>query len=97
MAAEHPTTNTPCQIHPRHLPKSHVNQRHFVWPLEDGGPETDENLVVVCATGRANIQKLMVLLRVTHGMVPYAESRTYSWHERRIARLGYQRMMRRSM
>ena len=91
------TTAAPCAVHSRHLPKSHVNERHHVWPLGEGGPDIPENIVVVCATGHNNIHKLMKLMLLGRGMVPYAESRTFTWQERQLAKLGYERTMRRAM
>lgn len=90
-------TAEPCQVHPKHKPHPHVNHRHHVWPLGDGGPDIDTNIVVVCPTGHVNIHALLTLYRVHRGKPPYTEFRAFSYGERRYAQLGWERISRKAM
>lgn len=91
------TTREPCLLHKSHVPNSHINERHHVWPLGEGGPNTKANIVVVCATGHNNIHDLIKLMKVHRGKVPYAILRTFSFGEREVAKLGYDRITRGAM
>lgn len=91
------TTAAPCQVHNKHIPASHINERHHVWPKGEGGPDIPDNLVVVCATGHNNIHALIKLYKACRGAVPYSELRGYTTGERRYAKLGYERITRGAM
>lgn len=91
------TTREPCLLHERHIPNPHLNHFHHVWPLGDGGPDIDENIVVVCPTGHANIHTLLDLYRLHLGQPPYAVVRTFAFKEREYAQLGWQRITRGAM
>lgn len=91
-------TSQPCQVHlTKHIPESHINHRHHVYTLGDGGPDIEDNIVVVCPTGHSNIHDLLSHYRMLQGRVPYAINRRYSLGERKIAKLGYDRMLRKAM
>ncbi len=90
-------TALPCTVHLRHSPHSHINHRHHVWPLGRGGPDTRDNTVVVCPTGHANIHRLLDFLILEDGKVPWHIARSFMIGERRIARLGYERIVRNAM
>lgn len=90
-------TAAPCGIHGKHIPASHVNERHHVWPLGDGGPDIPANLIVACATGHNNIHKLIREFKLYRGNVPYAVLRAYAFEERKLAQLGYERITRQAM
>lgn len=90
-------TSQPCQVHNRHVPASHVNEVHHVWPLGHDGPDIPENRIVVCATGHNSIHDLLAKLLAANGDVPASEQRGYSRGERRYALLGYQRITRGAM
>ena len=95
---EHPlTTALPCQVHRTHTPKSHINERHHVWPLGLGGPTTADNIVVVCATGHNNIHALLDAYLKGDGVVAYRLLRSFTIPERQLALLGYQRSRREAM
>lgn len=91
------STTQPCQVHNRHMPESHINHRHHVWPKGDGGPDIEDNIIVVCATGHYNIHDLLSHFRMLQGNVPYSVLRRYSHDERRYAKLGYERIVRKAM
>jgi hypothetical protein len=90
-------TVQPCQLHKRHLPESHINHRHHVWPLGEGGPDIEDNIVIACPTGHTNIHHLLTEFKMLMGKVPYETMRRYSFEERKYAELGYKRMTRREM
>jgi hypothetical protein len=91
------TTSQRCELHGRHLPESHINHRHHVWPLGDGGPDISDNIIVICPTGHMNVHDLVSHYKMLMGEVPYTILRTYSFEERRVAKLGYDRLTRKSM
>jgi len=92
------TTSKPCLVHgKRHIPNPHLNHRHHVWPLGEGGPDIEANIVVVCPTGHLNIHALLNLFKLHSGEPPYTELRQFAMGERELAALGYQRMTRGSM
>lgn len=91
------STAAPCIVHNQHSPHSHVNEIHHVWPKGEGGPDIPENRIVVCATGHNSIHQLLNQFKAHKGDVPYAVLRTYSFGERKYARLGYDRIARQAM
>lgn len=91
------TTTQACQVHNKHIPESRMNHRHHIWPLGEGGPDIEDNIVVCCPTGHYNIHDLLQQYRMLMGDVPYATLRRYSHGERRFAELGYKRMTRKEM
>ncbi len=92
MTAPLLTTAEPCQVHKDHKPFSHVNHRHHVWPLGMGGPDTEDNIVVVCPTGHMNIHHLIDEYR-RRGTLTYTVTRRYTRGERELAKLGYDRFL----
>lgn len=91
------TTVQPCLLHRKHMPESHVNHRHHIWPLGEGGPNTEDNIIVVCATGHYNIHDLLAHYKMHRGVLPYSVTKRYSFEERKYAKLGWERIMRKSM
>lgn len=91
------TTVQPCQLHNKHIPETHINQRHHVWPKGEGGPDIEDNIIVACATGHINIHDLLSHYRMYQGEPPWIVLRRYSIEERKFAKLGYDRMTRKSM
>lgn len=90
-------TTQPCQVHKKHIPESHLNHVHHVWPRGDGGPDIPENKIVACPTGHYNIHDLLSHYKIFMGAVPYTVLRTYSVEERKYAKLGFDRMTRKAM
>lgn len=91
------TTSQACMLHKKHMPEPHVNHRHHVWPKGDGGPDIEDNIVVVCATGHYNVHDLLDHFKMHGGEPPYAVMRRYAYEERAYAKLGYERMTRGAM
>jgi hypothetical protein len=90
-------TVEPCLVHRIHKPNSHVNEVHHVWPKGRGGPDIAENRIVVCATGHNSIHKLIQEYELGRGTVPYSLLKQYTMGERRLAHLGYDRIVRGAM
>lgn len=90
-------TREPCQVHSKHIPASHINERHHIWPLGKGGPNVADNQIVVCATGHSNIHDLLTHFLTSAGRVPYSVLKQYSLEERRLAKLGWERVMRKAL
>lgn len=86
------TTTAPCQVHKTHRPVSHINEWHHIWPTGDGGPNVAENKVICCATGHNSIHQL--LDRWRKGIPDRSVLATYSLEERRLAKLGWDRIQR---
>lgn len=64
-------------------------ERHHVWPLGMGGPNTEANKITVCANAHYSIHAFMDLLVKNDGDVYPNESRRFSAKVRRYARSGY--------
>jgi hypothetical protein len=90
-------TAKPCEVHKTHIPATHVNEIHHIWPLGHGGPNIAGNRIVVCATGHNNIHQLLTEFLAMRGQVPYAVQRLYSFDERKLAKLGYERIQRKAL
>lgn len=91
------TTSQPCQIHKKHIPESHINHRHHVWPIGEGGPDVSDNIIIVCPTGHGNLHDLLNQFKMLMGRVPYTILRRYTIEERKYAELGYDRITRKSL
>lgn len=91
------TTTQPCELHSKHHPTSHVNHRHHIWPQGKGGPNISDNIVVVCPTGHYNIHDLMEQYIMLGGDVSWPTLKRYSFEERKYAKLGYERIIRKAM
>lgn len=91
------TTTQPCQLHTKHMPETHINHRHHVWPKGDGGPDIEDNIIVACPTGHYNVHDLLAFYKIHMGNVPYSVLRRYAMNERKFAKLGYDRLTRKSM
>lgn len=91
------TTRLPCQVHNTHVPPSHINEVHHVWPLGDGGPNIAANKVVVCATGHNNIHDLLNQYRKASGDLGWDTLRHYARIERHYALLGWLRIQQQAM
>lgn len=91
------TTRAPCMVHREHSPNSHINHEHHVWPKGMGGPDCDENLVVICPTGHYNVHRLLEEYVALRGDVPYSVRRQFTKGERELAKLGYERSVRQAL
>lgn len=92
------TTSAECELHKFHIPSSHQNHIHHIWPLGEGGPNVKENTIVVCPTGHANIHVILHEMKIMRGHVTYnSYLRQFSFQERRVAKLGWDRMQRKAL
>lgn len=98
-------TSLPCSVHQTHIPYTHVNEIHHVWPLGHGGPDTKENKTVICATGHNSVHRLMDILLKWVKDHPEADGKKippelyegFSLGERKLARTGVDRILRQAM
>lgn len=90
-------TSSPCMLHRRHMPESHVNEIHHIWPLGEGGPDEAANRVVVCPTGHYNVHRLLREWLLLNREPPYAYARSFSFQEREYAARGFAAIRRRSL
>lgn len=74
-------------------------ERHHVWPLGDGGSNTKENIVPLCANAHGSVHYLIDLCR-KHGSytaIPWTIRRQYGFAVRQLALLGWNRIQRQAM
>lgn len=71
-----------CVVHDDHWPPIQRTVEHHVWPLADGGPDNEANVVWICDSGHHSID--LALDDLLCGRVP-----TGTREELRIARLAY--------
>jgi hypothetical protein len=64
-------------------------EKHHVWPLGMGGPDTEANRITVCANAHYSIHAYLDLLVKGAGEVFPNEGRRFSLKVRRYARYGY--------
>lgn len=78
-AAGHPIPRMPmgtgCAVH--HHREWVPIERHHVWPLGMGGPDTDANKISVCANGHYSIHAYIDLLMKNDGHPPYETARHF--------------------
>lgn len=60
---------------------------HHVWPKGEGGPDTAENRVSLCANGHGAIHDL--LAKMLKGPVPWRTRVKYGFRVRRYAKFGH--------
>jgi hypothetical protein len=94
MVEQRYTTTQPCQVHKIHMPRSHVNEVHHVWPLGMGGPDVLGNTIVSCATGHNSMHKLLKEWVKADGDPGWAIRRNYTPLERLYAKTGFERWKR---
>lgn len=80
------TNEERCAVH-RHKTRVPID-RHHIWPLGMGGPDTPENIVTVCPNGHRDIHDYMRELIRTPSGVSWLIRIGYGWKVRRLARRG---------
>jgi len=83
------TTAAPCIFHARHTPQPHVNHKHHVLPLGLGGPDVQDNEVVVCPTMHANIHTILDRAVKLSTFPPWEFLKRFGPADRQIARRGW--------
>lgn len=84
-----------CAVH-RHRDLVPI-ERHHVWPLGEGGPDTKDNIVVVCSNGHELIHHYIRELLKHKGSPPWEVSIRYGRKVRILGKLGYNRIIRQAM
>jgi hypothetical protein len=77
------TTADHCTVHGEHRPLVLLPHHHHVQPLGMGGPDTADNIVVICPTGHYNVHTVLAAL-VFGKPLPHASRK-----ELALARAGY--------
>ncbi len=73
-----------CDCVARHSPAPHVLHLHHLWPLGDGGPDTPENLVVLCPSAHENFHRLWRAYKRYEGKPPKSVEAMFSPFTRRL-------------
>lgn len=72
-----------------HLHRERVPmERHHVWPLGRGGPDTAANMVWLCANGHGSVHYLLDAELRRGEPLPWPERRRYGLRVRRVAEAG---------
>lgn len=79
-----------CTVHGHHYPTPLRTVVHHIWPREYGGPDVEANRVWLCDNGHYNVHTLLDMLRKGQALPRGMGTR----NERRIARLGWDRIQR---
>jgi hypothetical protein len=77
-----------CQCVEKHIPKPMELHKHHIWPVSEGGPNTKDNLLVLCPTAHSNIHKLWRLYESYQSRPPWPILRNYSEYARSIVEMG---------
>jgi hypothetical protein len=72
-----------------HVPKPVVLHAHHVWPLGEGGPDTQGNQLFVCPTTHYSIHALWPLMDRHDGKVPGAELKRFPRYVRAVVQRGW--------
>lgn len=88
-----------CEVHAVHAPRikrgdKFTVHRHHVWPLGEGGPDREDNVIYVCPTGHDAIHELLREWIRNHGEPSWEIRRRYHPKERFFAKLGWERIVR---
>lgn len=88
-----------CPCRTTHSPHPLELERHHVWPLGMGGPDTADNVVFVCPTTHTNTHELLRLLMrdgpLTWGEIGDLYETPVSRYAFDLAHEGYRRVMAR--
>lgn len=90
-----------CLCRATHSPYPLELERHHVWPLGMGGPDTTENVVFVCPTTHTNTHELLRLFMrdgsLTWGEIGAIYDVPVSRYAFDLAHEGYRRVLARSV
>lgn len=87
LSIQNPVQSRGCRLH-KHRSKT-ATEKHHVWPLANGGPDTSANLLEVCADGHNEVHQYIALLRFHGGVVPWKYRRLYGRKTREVAMCGW--------
>jgi HNH endonuclease len=82
---------TQCAVHTHEA--AEPLERHHMQPLSRGGPNTPDNLVLICANAHGNVHYLLTAIEGARGYagIPLAVKRSYGPEVKRIALTGWER------
>lgn len=72
-----------------HNPEPQELHRHHIWPLAQGGPDTEENIAWLCPTSHVNVHELLRAWEEYNGEPPWDIKVHFNPKIRNLALLGY--------
>lgn len=80
-----------CRCVTRHVPQvdPHELERHHVWPLGQGGPNLDVNLLWLCPSTHTQVHRLWRFFQRYDGLPPTWITRTFSHYAREVVAEGW--------
>lgn len=82
-----------CNCVGSHNPNPMELHRHHIWPLGEGGPATDDNVVWLCPTSHVNVHELFRAWIKYEGEPPWEIRKFFGPFIRELAARGYQMML----
>lgn len=80
--------NALCRCVGKHIPKPMELHKHHIWPLGEGGPNTKENLLLLCPSTHSNVHRLWRLYERYDGRPPWEFLKSYSEYARWVVERG---------
>lgn len=93
MLFEQHDENQQCICVTDHNPNPMELNRHHIWPLAEGGPDTEDNIVWLCPTSHVNVHELLRAIIKYEGAVPWQIRQHFSPYIRDLAYEGHRRML----
>lgn len=73
-----------------HRPNVDEHEKHHIWPLGRGGPDTPENLVWLCPTTHMNVHTLERAWWKAKGSPSWDVRKRFNYYTRELARRAYE-------
>ncbi len=83
-----------CRCVVNHNPNPTHIQRHHIWPLGEGGPDTEANTVWLCANAHENVHVLLREYKRYEGEPPWEVRKRFSRYIRTLAAKGWEAIVR---
>lgn len=80
-----------------HRPNPDEPERHHIWPVGRGGPDTPANRIPLCPTTHANVHTLERAWYAAQGLPSWAVRSRFSHYTRELARRAYQSALARRL
>lgn len=84
--------NQYCACVSNHNPNVNHVHRHHIWPLGEGGPNEDWNLVWLCPTTHENVHVLLRAYKQYEGTPPWEVRKHFGSYARGLAQRGWELM-----
>lgn len=78
-----------CRCVSNHNPNPMELNRHHIWPLGMGGPDTSDNIEWLCPTTHVNVHELLRAYEKYEGDPPWEIRKHFSPFVRTLAARGY--------